>query len=693
MRLLICRRWIRAGSLFGALLLRTTAAPVNDAFSAATTIPPVRPSTQKGTNVGATVEAGEPLLPLSAHTVWWNWTPSTSGWVRIFTVGTDADTQLAAYTGDSVGGLTRIGFNDDIGGGTEIGPSELILPVAAGQTLRLQVSGYAGWTGEFTLDVATTSLPPRVTALGISPAAIDVSNQDATATIELQIAHSAGLRNGLLSLVRTDGVVEDSVFVDSRYLVSGTATSGTYRVPLTVRARVAPGDFTLMLDVSGRDGRRTVYGERTPMPSGLPSTVKVINTGVIDALPPQLAEVTVAPASVDVTDTAQTVTLTTRLVDPTSGVIDFICRLDLRTPSGDVLSGDVFSRRNRTAGTGFDGTYAIKVTLPAGSPPGNYPLAYRLVDALDNRINYGPLTEAGEGPMPAGLPDHLVVVNRGTVDVVPPILTAVTFTASTVNIAESEPLSLSLGVSDARSGAVTVELGSSEADSIAGLQPTGGGAMIPLSMSFYRTSGTPTEGGWQGSSPLPTDLAAGTYRVVGFRLVDALENEATYGPASLGLTPFPAGIDPVVTIVRQALPGPYEIWLKRYPALVGSDADRGADPDHDGLPNLLELALGTDPLVPTEPGGADPNAAHAPRFYHQPGKRISMDYTIVPENLGEGVKRIRVTPQQSTDLRLWEGAIQLILGDNASTSYISVSADPKKWLRLWVQDPAVDPGL
>ena len=41
---------------------------------------------------------------------------------------------------------------------------------------------------------------------------------------------------------------------------------------------------------------------------------------------------------------------------------------------------------------------------------------------------------------------------------------------------------------------------------------------------------------------------------------------------------------------------PYQRWLANWPALTGVDAGENADPDKDGLPNLLELALGTSPL-------------------------------------------------------------------------------------------------
>ena len=48
------------------------------------------------------------------------------------------------------------------------------------------------------------------------------------------------------------------------------------------------------------------------------------------------------------------------------------------------------------------------------------------------------------------------------------------------------------------------------------------------------------------------------------------------------------------------LPG-YEAWLAAYPALVGADRSRDADPDHDGLSNFAEYAFGLDPTKGTGP--------------------------------------------------------------------------------------------
>ena len=90
------------------------APPPNDNFAAAATLS--GPSTSAtGTNAEATKEPGEPNhagIP-GVHSVWWQWTAPSAGGVSIDTCASAFDTQLAVYTGTSVGALTPVASDDD----------------------------------------------------------------------------------------------------------------------------------------------------------------------------------------------------------------------------------------------------------------------------------------------------------------------------------------------------------------------------------------------------------------------------------------------------------------------------------------------------------------------------------------------------------------------------------------------------
>ncbi len=666
--------------------IHTIAAPANDAFSTAIVLPAGLPTIVAGSNIDATTEASEPLLPLVRRTVWWSWTPTSSSWVRVATEGTNIDTFLTAFTGPTLGDIGWIAFNDESGGIFDVpGPSELIFFATAGKTYFLQVGGFASWSGAFLLHLTAIKAPPQLASLSFTPQTIDVSAQESSLTFDLKATHPAGLRQGRLTLYRPDGTLEYDTGFNAVSRISGNSTSGTYRVTATVRQKAQPGSYSLRIGLVGNDSRSAVYGERTPFPVGITHYIPIVNTGIVDADPPQILLFTATPATLDVTTAAKTTRLTARMADIVSGVFDFASRLDVLTPAGDAVGGDTFSRRNRTAGDNFDGTYFIDFTVPTGAMAGDYPFRFRLIDALGNDVIYGPNSEAGELPVPVGLPDHLTVVNTGIVDILPPTLTAASISPATVNVAESELLNLTLSVQDARSGVETVEL----ADAF-GLRPVSGGAIIPLSFSLTRTGGSANNGTWQGSAGLPTTLAPGDYLVVGIHLADALGNEVTYGPASLGLTNYPSGINPIVTIISKPLDGPYKIWLKNYPELTDANARPEADPDGDGLANLIEMALGTHPLIRSVTGSADPKAANAPHI-RRSDNRLYMDYTVVSANLGTGSKTVQVNAEESTDLQSWSGAQKLILGSGSASAFISVSTTPSKFLRLIVYDPASYP--
>ena len=93
--------------------------PSNDDWANRTPIGPELPVSVVATNVGATVEPGEPPLPLDGingefgRTVWFSFTPEGSGEVTVSTCGASLDTSVGVFTGTDVASLTQVGGGDD----------------------------------------------------------------------------------------------------------------------------------------------------------------------------------------------------------------------------------------------------------------------------------------------------------------------------------------------------------------------------------------------------------------------------------------------------------------------------------------------------------------------------------------------------------------------------------------------------
>jgi hypothetical protein len=113
-----------------------------------------------GTNIGATGEVGEPAQSGPINSAWWSWTPSTSGFFQIDTIGSNSngnsDTYLSVFEGSAVDNLTLIGANDDGGGNLD---SLVNVNATPGTTYQLAVDGWSNRTGPIDLNIAPTAPP------------------------------------------------------------------------------------------------------------------------------------------------------------------------------------------------------------------------------------------------------------------------------------------------------------------------------------------------------------------------------------------------------------------------------------------------------------------------------------------------------------------------------------------------------
>jgi hypothetical protein len=143
--------------------------PANDRFANRATLAGTTVATS-ASNVGATKETGEPAHASNAggKSVWWTWTATSAGPVRVTTMGSDFDTTLGVYTGTTVGALTLIASDDDGGGWPA---SALTFTAVAETSYQIAVDGFddgfgaGAGSGNIRLSIVETNrlrlLPPE----------------------------------------------------------------------------------------------------------------------------------------------------------------------------------------------------------------------------------------------------------------------------------------------------------------------------------------------------------------------------------------------------------------------------------------------------------------------------------------------------------------------------------------------------
>jgi Laminin B (Domain IV) len=133
-------------------------------------------------NSAATKEPGEPDHGRNSggHSVWWGWTAPSPGEVSVTTAGSDFDTLLAVYSGNTLTSLTTIDSQDR--GKTD---EQITFHATAGASYNIALDGYAGQTGNAVVNLSFVPSPPnddfanRIVLSGY-PASVTTTNAAAT---------------------------------------------------------------------------------------------------------------------------------------------------------------------------------------------------------------------------------------------------------------------------------------------------------------------------------------------------------------------------------------------------------------------------------------------------------------------------------------------------------------------------------
>ncbi|MGC8829233.1 MAG: S8 family serine peptidase [Verrucomicrobiia bacterium] len=129
--------------------------PSNDDFYKSSLISNTTNIVLSAVNTLATKQPGEPDHSKNSggKSLWWSFTPNLSGLVTINTDGSDFDTLLAVYTGNSITNLRLVVANDDYPQNSIPNTSRVYFYATNNTTYHIAVDGYSGSSGNIRMSI------------------------------------------------------------------------------------------------------------------------------------------------------------------------------------------------------------------------------------------------------------------------------------------------------------------------------------------------------------------------------------------------------------------------------------------------------------------------------------------------------------------------------------------------------------
>src|SRR5262245_31297719 len=123
-----------------SLLCNQTRSATNDAFSNAQLLTGAS-GTVSGDNIGATKHPSETYHAdnQGGSSIWFRWTAPSTGQFFFNTLGSNFDTLLAVYTGNTLNHLTAVASNDEV---NSTHASAVTILATSGTTYQVAVDGY-----------------------------------------------------------------------------------------------------------------------------------------------------------------------------------------------------------------------------------------------------------------------------------------------------------------------------------------------------------------------------------------------------------------------------------------------------------------------------------------------------------------------------------------------------------------------
>ena len=500
-----------------------------------------------------------------------------------------AFTAANRISGDALNGTYSFPFNPQFRSPPATMEWQLILEADADAEissygLRGQTPPPAGSSASLAVTNSGTvdSTAPVIASFDLSTATIDITTgtqtitatirvTDATAgvkTVQYSLIDSAGREYLRTSLSRTSGTVNDGMYVSASDFPIDLKV-GTYNV------RVWAADFAGNVSAPTGPG---VGG----WPGPFAGTVQINRTNTI-----ALSSLVITPATVDVTNGPQTVTIDVNVASggPTAAIFTIWPAMAAEPLLNTFAPNVIASSGNPNVVQTANGWRAT-IVLPKGYPPGLALLGVQLSKSGIFSF-FGPRFNL---PFPSGNPGGVTVINDGIPDLRPP---KVEYTATT-----NDPFVRSGVAGDGTYCAVRVT------DDASGVADTAV-ASVGLRKADYSVSGYYSA--LRSTDRIRGNDRDGTYRF--FMLVESF-NHAPFAAGDYVMeTIMTDRVGRQTTIPRTKVfklatpPAAYTSWVNSYfPGLNGNPLAfltwaPYANPDNDAAVNLAEAYFDTNPTI------------------------------------------------------------------------------------------------
>jgi len=283
---------------------------------------------------------------------------------------------------------------------------------------------------------------------------------------------------------------------------------------------------------------------------------------ISDTQPPHLTNIAFAPTSVDVTSTAQAVSITATVTDDLSGTS--LVTVQFVSPSGLQFAPLNSAPMTRASGTPLNGFYGGTVIFPQFSEAGIWKLRVtQLRDTAGNTTTLSASDLAG-----LGLPTNLTVTS--VPDTHPPTVTSISFTPGSIDVSSGpQSITVDVGLADDLSG-VDFTPNRFFEFRLTVSSPSGKQSQYLSRPNFTLVSGNTSSGVWRGTISIPQHSEDGIWSIASIGAIDFAGNSTFYGGATLAMSGLPTTFG-VVSPVPDTTP-PVVTGLSFTPPVIDTSA-------------------------------------------------------------------------------------------------------------------------